>query len=191
MLSNYSIIPAPASQPVPPTQAPNTDAVDDFLPQVDISNAGHCNCGKMPNVPYCLVSFSTYRDPLEGEADGREGDDEVGSENAEEETSEQDGEHKDDEDEIMTYAEKFKVVGSSFERRYQQALSICVFLRTQKKEPQLDVVHERDNIKDKNALETDQVFTKACLANNLLQNNSSKCLIWYCSLGLLFSIVTG
>ena len=46
MLWNYSIIPAPASQPVPPTQAPNTDAVDDFLPQVDISNAGHCNCRK-------------------------------------------------------------------------------------------------------------------------------------------------
>ena len=53
----------------------------------------------------------------------------------------------------------FKVVGSYFERRYQQAFSICVFLRTQKKEPQLDVVHEPDNIKDKNALETDQVFT--------------------------------
>ena len=93
----------------------------------------------MPNVPYCLVSFSTYRDQLEGEADGREGDDEVGSESAEEETSEQDSEHKDDEDETMTYAEKFKVIGSSFERRYQQAWSICVFLRTQKKEPQLDV----------------------------------------------------
>lgn len=102
LLWNYSIIPAPASQPVPPTQAPNTDAVDDFLPQVDISNAGHCNCGKMPNVPYCLVSFSTYRDQLEGEADGREGDDQVGSESAEEETSEQDSEHKDDEDETMT-----------------------------------------------------------------------------------------
>ena len=145
----------------------------------------------MPNVPYCLVSFSTYRDQLEGEADGGEGDDEVGSKSDEEETSEQDSEHKDDEDETMTYAEKFKVVGSSFERRYQQAWSICVFLRTQKKEPQLNVVHERDNIKDKNALETDQVFTKACLANNLLQNNSSKCLIWYSSLGLLFSIVIG
>ena len=164
--------------------------MDDFLPQVDISNAGHCNCGKMPNVPYCLVSFSTYRDQLEGEADRREGDDQVGSEIADEETSEQHSEHE-REDETMTYAEKFKVVGSSFERRYQQAWSICVFLRTQKKEPQLDVVHERDNIKDKNALETDQVFTKACLANNLLQNNSSKCLIWYSSLGLLFSIVTG
>ena len=102
LLWNYSIIPAPASQPVPPTQAPNTDAVDEFLPQVDISNVGHCNCGKMPNVPYCLVSFSTYRDQLEGEADGREGDDQVGSESAEEETSEQDSEHKDDEDETMT-----------------------------------------------------------------------------------------
>ena len=102
----------------------------------------------MPNVTYCLVSFSTYRDPLEGEADGGEGDDEAGSESDEEETSEQDSEHEDDEAEIMTYAEKFKVVGSSFERRYQQALSICVFLRTQKKEPQLDVVHEPDNIKD-------------------------------------------
>ena len=146
-LSNYSIIPTPASQPVSPTQAPNTDAEDDFLPQVDICSAGHCNCGKMPNVLYCLVSFSTYRDPLEGEADGGEGDDEVGSESDEEETSEQDSE-----DEIMTYAEKFKVVGSSFERRYQQALSTCVFLRTQKKEPRLDVVHEPDNIKDKNAL---------------------------------------
>ena len=116
----------------------------------------------MPNVPYCLVSFSTYRDPLEGEADGGEGDDEVGSESHEEETREQDSEHKDEEDEIMTYAEKFKVIGSSFERRYQQAWSTCVFLRTQKKEPQLDVVHERGNIKDKNALEKDQVFTKAC-----------------------------
>ena len=92
----------------------------------------------MPDVPYCLVSFSTYHHPLKGEADGGEGDDEVGSES--------------DEDEIMTYAEKFKVVGSSFERRYQQALSSCVFLRTQKKEPRLDVVHEPDNIKDKNAL---------------------------------------
>ena len=121
----------------------------------------------MPNVPYCLVSFSTYRDPLEGEADGRERDDEAGSESDEEETSEQDSEHEDDEDETKTYAEKFKVVASSFERRYQQALSICVFLRTQKKEPQLDVVHERDNIKDRNAPETDHVFTKACLANNL------------------------
>ena len=100
----------------------------------------------MPNVPYCLVSFSTYRDQLEGEADRREGDDQVGSEIADEETSEQHSEHEDDEDETMTYAEKFKVVGSSFERRYQQAWSICVFLRTQKKEPQLDVVHERDNI---------------------------------------------
>ena len=119
MLWNYSIIPAPASQPVPPTQAPNTDAVDDFLPQVDISNAGHCNCGKMPNVPYCLVSFSTYRDQLECEADRREGDDQVGSEIADEETSEQHSEHE--RDETMTYAEKFKVVGSSFERRYQQA----------------------------------------------------------------------
>ena len=145
----------------------------------------------MPNAPYCLVSFSTYRYPLEGEADRGEGDDVAGSESDEEETSEQDNEHKDDEDKTMTYAEKFKVVGSSFERRYQQAWSICVFLRTQKKEPQLDVVHERDNIKDKDALETDQVFTKACLANNLLQNNSSKCLIWFCSLGLLFSIVIG
>ena len=106
----------------------------------------------MPNVPCCLVSFSTYGDPLEGEADGVEGDHEVGSESDEEETSEQDSEHEDDEDEIMTYVEKLKVVGSSFERRYQQALSICVFLSTQKKEPQLDVVHEPDNIKDKNAL---------------------------------------
>ena len=78
---------------------------------------------------------------MEGEADRREGDDEVGKESAEEETSEQHSEHKDDEDETMTYAEKFKVVGSSFERPYQQAWSICVFLRTQKKEPQLDVVH--------------------------------------------------
>ncbi|CAH3191969.1 unnamed protein product, partial [Porites evermanni] len=152
LLWNYSIIPTPASQPVPPTQAPNTDAVEDFLPQVDICSAGHCNCGKMPNVPCCLVSFSTYCDPLEGEADGVEGDHEVGSESDEEETSEQDSEHEDDEDEIMTYVEKLKVVGSSFERRYQQALSICVFLSTQKKEPQLDVVHEPDNIKDKNAL---------------------------------------
>ena len=99
----------------------------------------------MPNVPYCLVSFSTYRDQLEGEADRREGDDQVGSEIADEETSEQHSEHE-REDETMTYAEKFKVVGSSFERRYQQAWSICVFLRTQKKEPQLDVVHEWDNI---------------------------------------------
>ena len=102
LLWNYSIIPAPASQPVRPTQAPNTDAVDEFLPQVDISSAGHCSCGKMPNVPYCLVSFSTYCNQLEGEADGREGDDEVGSERAEEETSEQDSEHKDDDDETMT-----------------------------------------------------------------------------------------
>lgn len=145
----------------------------------------------MPNVPYCLVSFSTYRDPLEGEADGGEGDDEVGSESDEEEKSEQDSEHEDNKDEIMTYAEKLKVVGSSFERRYQQALSICVFRRTKKKEPQMDVLHEPDNIKDKNALETDQVFTKACLANNLLENNSSMCLIWYCSVGLLFSIIIG
>ena len=83
LLWNYSIIPTPASQPVPPTQAPNTDAVEDFLPQVDICSAGHCNCGKMPNVPCCLVSFSTYCDPLEGEADGVEGDHEVGSESDE------------------------------------------------------------------------------------------------------------
>ena len=106
----------------------------------------------MRNVPCCLVSFSTYRDPLEGEADGGEGDDEVGSESDEEDASEQDSEHEDDEDEIMTYAEEFKVVGSSYERRYQQALSICVFLRTERKEPPLEVVHEPDNIKDKNAL---------------------------------------
>ena len=59
-----------------------------------------------------------------------EGDDEVGSESDEEETSEQDSE-----DEIMTYAENFKVVGSSFERHCQQALSTCVFPRTQEKEP--------------------------------------------------------
>ena len=39
--------------------------------------------------------------------------------------------------------------------------------------------------------QTDQVFPKACLTSNLLQNNSSKCLIWYCSLGFLFSIVIG
>jgi len=106
----------------------------------------------MLNVPYCLVSFSTYRDQLEGEGDGGEGDDEVGSESDEEETSEQNSEHENDEDEIMTYAEKFKVAGSSYERCHQQALSICVFLRTQKKEPPLEVVHEPDNIKDKNAL---------------------------------------
>ena len=126
--------------------------MDDVLQQVDISSAGHCNCGKMPNIPYCLVSFSTYCDPLEGEGDGGEGDDEVGSESDEEDTSEQDSEHEDDEDEIMTYAEEFKVVGSSYERPYQQAFSICVFLRTVKKEPPLEVVHELDNIKDKNAL---------------------------------------
>ena len=87
-----------------------------------------------------LIVWSLFQHTV---TNGGEGDDEVGSERADKETSEQDSEHNDDDDETMTYAETFKVVGSSFER---QAWSICVFLRTQKKEPQLDVVHERDNI---------------------------------------------
>ena len=68
------------------------------------------------------------------------------------ESSEDGDEQDEDEEEVTTYAEKFKVVGSSYERCYQQALSICSFLKSQKKESHLDVVHEPDNVKDKNAI---------------------------------------
>ena len=133
---------------MPPTRAPCTDTVDDFLPQVDLTNASKCNCGRVPNAPFCIVSFSTHRVPVESEdEENEESDSDSG-----EESSEDGDEQGEDEEEVTTYAEKFKVVGSSYERRYQQALSICSFLKSQKKEPHLDVVHEPDNVKDKNAI---------------------------------------
>ena len=50
------------------------------------------------------------------------------------------------------YPEKFVVVGSWQEERYQSALAICMWRRSANKELVFKVEHEPDNIRDTNAL---------------------------------------
>ena len=53
---------------------------------------------------------------------------------------------------VDLYPEKFVVVGSWQERRYQQALAICMWRKSCKKELLFKIEHEPDNVRDKNAL---------------------------------------
>ena len=52
----------------------------------------------------------------------------------------------------VIYPEKFVVIGSWQEGRYQNALAICMWRRSANKELVFKVEHEPDNIRDTNAL---------------------------------------
>ena len=53
---------------------------------------------------------------------------------------------------VNMYPEKFVVVGSWQEERYQGALAICMWRRSANRELEFKVEHEPDNVRDTNAL---------------------------------------
>ena len=158
----YAILPAAAAQPVPAANADTTDGLDSHLPRVDVSTP--CNCGRCVRNPLCLVSFATHQAVHESASvlseddedffpsDKDESDEAETDEGAEGEDEGAVEAEEDEEDEVVTYSENFRVVGTAFEQRYQQAMAICCFLKSEKKEPHIRARHEPDNIKDSNAI---------------------------------------
>ena len=146
LLWSYKILPAPASPPVQPLKyAPSDSVLDDKLPPLDLEVPSKCNCILFPNNPLCLLAFSTHRDSDENGASLNVSDEleelellQLGDEDDDECCEENDDDcgksSSEEESEVLSFAEQFQVVGSFFEQRYQQALAICSYLKSNNKE---------------------------------------------------------
>ena len=67
-------------------------------------------------------------------------------------SSDEESDRDDDSKEETLYPKKFVVVGSWQEQRYQQALAIIMYRRSNNLKLEFKVEHELDNIRDSNAL---------------------------------------
>jgi hypothetical protein len=179
MLWEFDISTSPTSQAIPPCDPDSQeDELDSVLPPIDLHQPTDCNCFNLPINPVCLTDIHTHR-MLDDEAPSDscvDGEPERGTVNVENEMEEiqqltemldvedtESGEYEDDESEdestdgntefdVNMYPEKFVVVGSWQEERYQGALAICMWRRSANKELELKVEHEPDNVRDTNAL---------------------------------------
>ena len=168
------ILSSPTTQGIPPCDRDSQDdELDNVLPPVDLhqNQKTDCNCFDLPINPFCLRDIHTHRMLANQEttintsvvdSEGAVSVDEMGEiqqlteildvdvedvnqkedEDSSDETSEQD----------VLYPEKFVVVGSWQEGRYQGALAICMWRRSANKELVFKVEHEPDNVRDSNAL---------------------------------------
>ena len=105
----------------------------------------------------CLVSFVCSENPSGSEPELPDiGTLNVGGENASAETNEDDEQDFESNDDL--HAESFKVKGSFFQERYQQALLKCDAAKRQKQPISVRVEFEPDNIQDKNAIKFEVYF---------------------------------
>jgi hypothetical protein len=180
-LWEFDILSSATSQAIPP-HVPDSqdDELDNVLPPVDLHqrHATECNCFNLPINPVCLVDINTHRmledeETMPIDISGVDGEAEVGVVNVDDEMEEiqqltemldvqdaaggeeiDDDQHEDSDggEFDVLYPEKFVVVGSWQEQRYQGALAICMWRKSANKELVFKVEHEPDNVRDKNAL---------------------------------------
>ena len=160
LLWDFEIIPAPAAAVVRPKAIAN-DKLSETLPAVDLGMPTTCNCFDVHH-RLCLVEFQRQDDqesedevnPLselldcidsESCSNGEEEDEEQGN-------SEQENQEEQEEQHQQQTVEYFAVVGSNWEKRYQDGLQKCYDIKVKKQKVNLRVEHEPDNIADCNAL---------------------------------------
>lgn len=152
LIWNYEVIPAPSAVCVKAkTTLPTTASIiDQKLPLLNLQAHISCNCStSSPN--QCLVHFESYREETdEPELEEEEGSEEEAASPSEDQYPSE--EQEDDEDNDELYVHCFKIVGSHWENRYQEALSNCHELKSQNHELRLRAISEPDNIKDSNAI---------------------------------------
>ena len=153
LLWDFDIIPAPAAAVVRPKRITSNEAILETLPPVDPDASSTCNCFDFEH-RLCLVGFHRRED----QPDESGGVDPLGdllacvsdSESNPESYDEEDEQYK--EEEVPQSVECFPVVGSDWEKRYQDGLKKCYDFQVRKQKVQLRVEHEPDNISDFNAL---------------------------------------
>ena len=173
----FDILSSPTTQGIPPCDPDSQDdELDNVLPPVDLhqNQKTDCNCFDLPINPFCPRDIHTHRMLANQEttintsvvdSEGAVSVDEMGEiqqlteildvdveygedvnqkedEDSSDETSEQD----------VLYPEKFVVVGSWQEGRYQGAVAICMWRRSANKVFVFKVEHVPDNVQDSNAL---------------------------------------
>lgn len=115
-----------------------------------------CNCFDKQSISKkCLVNFDIHREEIEDpvaesveeQASEEEEDVDVPIDN---DRPDSEAEETDDQDEINVHC--FKIVGSHWEERYQEALYKCYELKTHNNEVKLRAISEPDNIRDCNAI---------------------------------------
>ena len=180
MLWEFDILSSATTQTIPPREPEaEDDELDNVLPPIDLHHhhATDCNCFNLPRNPICLTHIHTHRMLDDGE-EMRPSDvtvSDVETEPCVDEMEEiqqvmemldvEDPEDEDPDDQLedeentscntpsdVKYPEKFVVVGSWQEGRYQGALAICMWRRSANKELVFKVEHEPDNVRDTNAL---------------------------------------
>lgn len=171
-------MPSPISQTVPPRNPDISDEeLDNSLPPVNLELPALCNCFTKPLNPVCLVNIpipagleqetpgnvdsNTSQSQVNNEIEeiqqltqmlGVEDESVAAGENADNLSTEEENDGDTLARNVDMYPERFVVVGSWQEQRYQQALAICMWKKSFKEELVFKVEHEPDNVRDKNAL---------------------------------------
>ena len=177
----FDILSSATTQAIPPCDPDSEDdELNNALPPVDLHQATDCNCFNMLTNPACLVDIHKRRmledeevehvdiSAVNGETEPGAGDVKE-MEEIQQLTEILDMDDNEDDEDIddqleseqnrngntaidVMYPEKFVVVGSWQEGRYQSALAICMWRRSANKQLVFKVEHESDNIRDTNAL---------------------------------------
>lgn len=160
LIWDYEVVPSAIPTAITPVATqPTMTVIDRRLPLLNHDFSTSCNCFNKEKRK-CLVSFDTYREEkttdiqellnnmhLEEDEDAIEAvEEEEDQENREDEVSEEENDNEE------LFVECFKIVGSHWEQRYQDALSKCYQLKVTNALVQVRAEAEPDNIRDSNAI---------------------------------------